>query len=219
MNSTNPYLTLLLDAPMQSWGYQSKFDRRTSFSQPTRSGIFGMLCAAMGIDRNDTASLADLANLKLTVYTFHLEGRLTDFHTVGGGWDKKRDKRHIVPKADGSGGDTVVTYREYLQQGKFGVLLQGPCAQLEKIAAALENPCWGVWLGRKACIPAAPIMQGIFDSSESALKHLRCQISDEADIERVCTEVDSFEDGTDTIMDNPINFRTREFAPRRIAVK
>ena len=88
MNADLAYLALYLDAPLQSWGYQSRFDRRTTLSQPTRSGIVGMICAAMGIDRADVARLASLADLNLTVYTFQQRGRLVDFHTIGGGWDK-----------------------------------------------------------------------------------------------------------------------------------
>ncbi len=218
MNEKNAYLALLLDAPLQSWGYQSKFDRRTSFSQPTRSGILGLLCAALGIDRGDIARLAELAELKLTAYTLGYQGRLVDFHTVGGGWDKKRHRRNIVPKADGGVGATVVTRREYLQASRFGVVVCGSRDQLALIGEALENPRWGVWLGRKSCIPAAPLMQGVFDTAEDALQHLCGQAECAAPI-RVCREVEAFDDGTDTLMDTPIDFESRTFAPRRIAVE
>ena len=29
---------------------------------------------------------------------------------------------------------------------------------LEEIAASLRNPKWGVWLGRKCCLPASPVL-------------------------------------------------------------
>lgn len=218
MHEPSTHLALLLDAPLQSWGYQSKFDRRTSFSSPTRSGILGMLCAAMGVDRADSETLAEFADLEITVYTLQNNGRLTDFHTVGGGWNKKTHKRNIVPKADGGVGNTVVTRREYLQSSIFGVVLRGPRTQLEPIGEALQNPRWGIWLGRKACIPASPVMQGLFDTEEAALQHL-CQQAGTPNASRVCREAASFEDGTDTLMDTPLNFAERSFAPRRIAVE
>jgi len=218
MNENKTYLALLLDAPLQSWGYQSKFDRRTSFSQPTRSGLLGLICAAMGIDRAESSRLAEFANLEITALTLHNNGRLTDFHTVGGGWDKKKNKRNIVPKANGSVNNTVVTRREYLQSSKFGIVICGPGNQLETIGEALRNPQWGIWLGRKSCIPAAPVMQGLFDTETAALQHL-CERTECPQPSRVCREAISFEDGTDTLMDIPVDFATREFTPRRITVE
>lgn len=218
MDGDKAYLALLLDAPLQSWGYQSKFDRRTTFSQPTRSGLLGMICAAMGIDRSDSTVLAGFADLDMTVYTLRNGGRLTDFHTVGGGWDKKQHKRNIVPKADGGVGDTVVTRREYLQSSTFGVVVSGANDQLQRIASALRNPRWGIWFGRKSCIPAAPVEQGIFETEQAARDHLVERVESVDHPLRVCKEVELFEDGTDTLMDNPLNFKDRAFAPRRIAV-
>lgn len=217
---SNPaYLSLLLDAPLQSWGYQSRFDRRTSLSYPTRSGIVGMLCAAMGIDRMDTEGLARFGDLKMTVYVFSGSGRLVDFHTIGGGWDKKTDRQNIVPKADGSAGDTVVTHREFLQHAKFGVILQGDLALLERTARAVQNPCWGIWLGRKACIPASPVFQGIHDSEVLAFQSLQERVGSDCQLKSITREVDRFEDGTDTLMDVPLDFTQREFLPRRVCVE
>ena len=62
------FLALYFDAPLQSWGYSSMFDRRTTLSQPTRSGVIGLLCAALGIDRADTVRLDQLDALGVTVY-------------------------------------------------------------------------------------------------------------------------------------------------------
>ena len=90
MSEQKAFLALYFDAPMQSWGYQSRFDRRTTLGYPTRSGVFGMLCAAMGIDWGETAvALARLQDIEMTVLVFELGGRLWDYHTVGGGYDKK----------------------------------------------------------------------------------------------------------------------------------
>ncbi|MCK5806425.1 MAG: type I-E CRISPR-associated protein Cas5/CasD, partial [Lentisphaeria bacterium] len=119
------YLALYLDAPLQSWGYQSRFDRRTTLSHPTRSGVVGMLCAAMGIDWHDSERLAEFASLDMTTCTFQQEGRLTDFHTVGGGWNRATDEMSIVHTAEGGlkspDKQTVPTHREYLQNSRFGV--------------------------------------------------------------------------------------------------
>jgi len=172
MSAETAYLAMYLDAPLQSWGYQSRFDRRTTLSYPTRSGVLGMICAAMGIDRADSARLADFADIGMTVYTLTQHGRLTDYHTVGGGWDRKTHPLNVVRKAQDppgrNSGDTVVTHREYLQSSRFGVVLAGQTALIAAIADALRDPTWGIWLGRKSCIPASPVCQGVFASADQA---------------------------------------------------
>ncbi len=214
-------LALYLDAPLQSWGYQSKFDRRTTLSYPTRSGVLGMVCAAMGIDRADVARLARLTSVEMTVYTFAQHGRLADFHTVGGGWDRKAAPLHVVRKAQDSpgknSGTTVVTRREYLQDSRFGVVLTARRELIADIADALQNPTWGIWLGRKSCIPASPVCQGVFGTREEALVRLTA-VAGCAKHSRTVAEAAEFADGTDTLMDIPLDFANRRFAPRRVVV-
>lgn len=213
------HLALYLDAPLQSWGYQSRFDRRTSLSFPTRSGVLGMICAARGIDRTDTEGLAEMNELRISVFAFEQHPRLMDFHTVGGGWDRKTDPMNVVPKAGDkpgrNSGATVVSRREYLQSSKFGVVVEGERSLIEDMAEALRNPTWGIWLGRKSCVPASPVCHGVFDSAEEALNRLRHLSGREP--QRHVHEVERFEDGTDTIRDVPVDFAERKFAPRRIA--
>jgi CRISPR system Cascade subunit CasD len=231
MSEAPQYLALYLDAPLQSWGYQSRFDRRTTLGYPTRSGILGLLAAAMGIDRADTTGLARLDALRLTVYTFPHAGLLTDFHTVGGGYDDKTQRQHITRTADGKVGSTVVTKREYLQHARFGAVLTGPAPLLTELAAALRNPVWGTWLGRKSCLPASPVLQGLFGDAETALARLvACETAARARCRgraarvsplplREIREVERFEDGTDTLMDRPTDFAQRRFQPRRVEVR
>ena len=45
-----PTLLLRLVGPMQSWGTTSRFDQRDTGKEPSKSGIVGLLAAAMGID-------------------------------------------------------------------------------------------------------------------------------------------------------------------------
>ena len=58
-------LLLRLSAPLQSWGSGSFYDRRETDYMPTKSGIIGMLAAALGRKRNE--SLDDLAELNFGV--------------------------------------------------------------------------------------------------------------------------------------------------------
>lgn len=200
---------------MQAWGHSSRFNRRTSASWPVKSGIIGMLCAALGIEREDEAGIKRLSVLKMTVYTLKNEGRrLLDWHTVGGGFDESEEGSYFDKKHGQS--VAILTDREYLLDCKFGVVLSGDAATVDECSAALENPKWGVWFGRKCCPPAARIFEGIFDSTEEARVRLT-ELGMSAGRVRVVRETVNFEDGTDSLMDVPLNFATREYQTRRIA--
>jgi CRISPR-associated protein Cas5/CasD subtype I-E len=172
-------LAFLIDAPLQSWGASSKFQRRETESWPTKSALVGVIAAAMGIDKHspdEAERLAPLAALTFTVLRWpkeHPSLRLSDFHTIGGGYDKKNpaEKSFIPRKAgDGSPFGTVITRRTYLTDARFIALFQGERGHLEKVGAALADPVWGLWFGRKACIPAAPLGPLIASTAQNALK-------------------------------------------------
>jgi CRISPR system Cascade subunit CasD len=169
--SNNACLALLLDGPMQSWGFASRFTRRTTALHPTKSGVVGLLAAALGIDKygpDEAAGIACLAALQCTTVTLPKQRgerelpilRLSDYQTIGGGYDD--DEWMKRPRAaSGAKLDTVLSERHYLLDARFGVLLEGAAAWLEEVATKLRNPTWGVWLGRKCCIPAAPLLVGV----------------------------------------------------------
>lgn len=173
-------LAFLIDAPLQSWGAASKFQRRETESWPTKSALVGVLAAALGIDKDapdEAAGIAPLAALCFSVFRCPKPApstRLTDFHTIGGGYDKSNpfEKLYIPRKADGSSPNTVITRRTYLTDARFIALFQGDRATLERAAAALLDPVWGVWFGRKTCIPAEPLSPVIAANPREALAAL-----------------------------------------------
>lgn len=188
-------LAFLLDAPLQSWGSSSRFQRRETESWPTKSALVGLLAAALGIDKNDPGEagrLAPLAALRFSALRWPKPSpalRLADFHTIGGGWhdqwqaDKKnlRAKLHIPRKAgDGSPFGTVITRRTYLSDARFVLLFQGARDLLNRCAAALEDPVWGVWFGRKACLPASPLAPVVAADASAALAALALRLGIEA---------------------------------------
>lgn len=138
-------LLLRLAGPMQSWGTQSRFSVRDTGREPSKSGVIGLLCAALGRPRG--ASLGDLTNLTMTVRVDR-EGRLArDYHTA-----------QNVIRADGSScQDTVLSNRYYLADADFLVGLEGDRGLLEKIDAALRQPVWPLYLGRKSFVPGVPV--------------------------------------------------------------
>ncbi len=114
-------LAILLDGPLQSWGVDSRYEQRETAAFPTKSGIIGLLAAALGIDKHAASEaplLAPYAALRLSVLRFpraisRRSGRFTDFHTVGGGYDSAAgwQRLSISRRATGGPADTVITRR------------------------------------------------------------------------------------------------------------
>lgn len=168
---------------MQSWGFASRFTRRTTALHPTKSGVVGLLAAAMGVDKHgpdEAEQVGKLAALGCTTITLPKKRgeselpilRLNDYHTIGGGYDTDTHWMKMPRKANGSKPDTVLSERHYLLDARFGVLLEGERDWLEEIATKLRNPTWGVWLGRKCCIPASPLLVGVGSDRDGALQLL-----------------------------------------------
>ncbi|MGA2608837.1 MAG: type I-E CRISPR-associated protein Cas5/CasD [Terriglobia bacterium] len=214
MSTEKGYLALLLDGPLQSWGFASRFQRRTTVLHPTKSGVIGLISAAIGLAKGSPEEaewLPKLTALKMTSIALARNGarRLEDFHTTGGGYDKKTQPQFIPRKASGGPCDNpTVSRRQYLLEARFGVILEGDRCVLERAATALQDPVWGVWLGRKSCIPAEPIFRGVFEMRAEAEREL---IGD-APIDQFTRleEVANFDAGTDSYNDQPVSFGTSD---------
>lgn len=229
--SDSATLAILLDGPLQSWGVDSRYQQRDTAAFPTKSGIMGLLAAALGIDKHaasEATLLAPYAALRLTVLRFpraiaRRSGRLTDFHTVGGGYDSDAgwQRLSISRRASGGPGGTVITRRSYLTDAAFVVLLEGDRSVLTTAGSALMDPRWGLWLGRKACIPAAPLAPTIEATPQEAFDALRrriglepCQLeSFDRQVEQPTSDM-----ATDAFYqpDQPMSFGSRAFVSRPV---
>ena len=216
MSSEKAWLSLRLEGPLQSWGFDSQYSRRNTGLMPTKSAIAGMCCAAHGFERGsdeETSFLTGFKAVKMTAIAIPRKNgqrltsvhRLQDYHTV-----------QNTKTADGKMKDCHITYRQYLTDAAFGILLEGNPSLLKGLSAALDNPKWGLWLGRKSCIPSAPVLAGLRDSREEALKLLLGDVPLNSLTRQ--EEVDSFAEGQDSLPDQPVSFATnrRMFSPRRV---
>jgi CRISPR system Cascade subunit CasD len=155
---------------------------------------------------------------------------MEDYHTVGGGFDREVDPYSVPWTASGHPDkDPTVSRREYLFDARFGAILAGERDVLEGGAEKLRNPVWGTWLGRKSCIPAAPVLAGgPFDSPEEAWKALLLAAGLPLEIPFAgLGSVEEVGPGEGyTISDQPVSFGDgtssgpdkRQFAVRRIKV-
>jgi CRISPR system Cascade subunit CasD len=143
-------LLIRLAGPMQSWGTRSRFSNRDTGLEPSRSGVIGLLCAALGRPREEP--LDDFRPLKMAVRVDR-EGRLMrDYHTA-------QDVRRADPTKGTQ--DTVLSERFYLADADFLVGLEGERASLERLDSALRRPVWPLFLGRKSFVPSLPVAEGV----------------------------------------------------------
>jgi len=201
-------LLLRLSGTMQSWGVQSRFGVRDTGLEPSKSGVLGLICAAMGIDRANDNNLANLARLRMGVRVDR-EGRLkVDYHTA-----------QNVLKAGGGMKDTELSNRYYLADAMFLVGLESDdLTLLESIHTAMHHPVWPLYLGRKAFVPGEPVClkdglmfrQDLFNSLKTYPYLGRAGKPDRL---RIVLEDN---EGEIVCLDQPLSFYSRRFAPRRL---
>lgn len=147
-------LKFTLSAPLQSWGEDARWDNRATTVRPTKSGIIGLLGCCLGYPRGDERLNMLNDELRIAIRTDRPGEILTDYQTVQG-------TDGVLLNAEGkkrSLGDTIVTPKQYLQDAKFSIFLQGDETLLDECFSAMKSPKWTPYLGRKNCIPAVPLI-------------------------------------------------------------
>ena len=140
-------LLLRLQGPMQSWGTTSRFDERDTQLEPSKSGVLGLICAALGRDRHEPVE--DLAALRMGVRVDHEGMPMRDYQTATG---------VLIATGKSDLRRTVVSPRYYLSDAAFLVGLEGKDeALLARIHTALRAPHWPLALGRKSFAPGMPV--------------------------------------------------------------
>lgn len=201
-------LLLRLAAPIQSWGVASKFDTRDTAREPTKSGVIGLLAAALG--RSRAEGLDDLKDLRFGVRIDQPGTFLRDFHTA-------RLNEKDPP---------FVTTRYYLADAVFLIGLEGEENFLQRLAAALENPVFPLYLGRRSCPPVGQLVLGL---RERDLRHAleeepwqACEWFQKKNLEQVkltiVCDAQSDEHGAFLQRDLPVSFdqRHRQYGFRMV---
>lgn len=219
-----PTLLLRLAGPMQSWGTQSRFTVRDTGLEPSKSGVIGLLCAALGRPRE--APLDDLVALRMGVRVDREGTVMRDYQTAGG--SHRRGDVYGVARADGSGLVTVPSSRYYLADASFLVGLEGDEDLLRRLDRALAQPAWQLCLGRKAFVPSTPIRlpdqppegPGLrAEPLETALRSYPWPEPAPASLRFVLdARPDAADGAVDVRMDLPLSFdpARRSFAPRYV---
>lgn len=150
------YLVFRIAAPIGAFGDIAVGERRATWDVPSKSGVLGLVAAALGLER--TAPQAHQAldtGLGFAVRQDHPGRPLRDYHTAQSPKARKgkvwRTRREELESDDLS---TVLSERIYRVEAEATVALWtkvegGPT--LADLEAALKRPRFTLYVGRKAC--------------------------------------------------------------------
>ncbi len=193
-------LLLRLAGPMQAWGDSSRFTRRETRPEPTKSGVLGLLAAALGRRRTDP--IEDLAALRFGVRVDQRGRLLRDFHTAHRWSDGK---------------SMPLSYRYYLADAVFVAGVEGDAPLLEGVADSLSSPGFPLYLGRRSCPVTGRLNLGLREAGleealrahnwEASLWYRRRQ-SDVVDLDLLLDAVPGTAagSGSETVRDVPLSF-------------
>ena len=176
------FLVFRLEAPLSAWGEPAVGEFRGSATYASQSALVGLLGAALGVLRDDEAGHAALRDgLGFAVGLLSAGSLLRDYHTaqvppraaLKGRPQATRRQEMAVPKVELS---TILSSRDYRQNAACLVAVQrcgdGAAPELPELAKALRQPAFALFLGRKACVPGAPLWPQLM-AADSALDALR----------------------------------------------
>ena len=156
------YLVFQLYAPLAAWGGQAVGQERPSNDHPGRSALLGLLAAALGLRRDDEQMqqvLRDACRFGVKVFSPGLG--LRDFHTIQMP-PSARKQQHLQTRRDElqeAKLGTMLSFRSYRQDALSLAAVISDSADFDaaRLQAALLEPVFPLYLGRKSCPPATPL--------------------------------------------------------------
>lgn len=196
--SERSFLVLRLDAPLMSFGGVAVDQLGVTEPAPTLSMLSGLAGNALGYDHREADRLQRLQERLRYAVRRDLPGEpLVDFQTVDLGQDFLREgwttRGRPASRAGGSAKTgTHIRYRHYWADAVFTVVLDldpaDEAPDLDALAAALARPQRPLFLGRKPCLPSAPLLSG-----RIAARSLRAALAAVPLHPRVTADADGFE--------------------------
>lgn len=169
-------LLLRFDAPLVSFGAPMIDQNGVVQPFPALSMLAGLLANALGWDHRDVERLTSLQDrLRYAARTDRKGEALVDYQTVdlGKAWMTPENvgwttRGRIAERGGASGDATHQRYRHYRADSVHTVALTltgDPAPTLGDLEAALREPARPLFIGRKCCIPASPLLLGIVDAT------------------------------------------------------
>lgn len=183
-----PFLCFRLHGPLASWGDVAVGERRPSMPHPSRSAILGLVGAALGVRRDDADAWETMDRAFGFASRTDAPGELlVDFHTAQGpeekllraaeklarkeerSWHRPATRRAELdfPRATL---DTLLSSRQYRVDALWTVALwisddRAPWS-LAEVSAALRQPRFVPYLGRKSCVVDLPLEPQVFEAPD-----------------------------------------------------
>jgi len=171
------FLILVLEAPLLAFGAEMVDARGVVGDFPGASMLTGLLANALGWRREERDRLERLQGRLRFAARIDREGeRLTDFQTAQLGKDDQGWTTRGAPEGRAGGAATYrsphIRRRDYDADKQVSVALHLDPAEeaptLDDLAAALRAPARPLFLGRKSCLPARPLLEGIVQADSLA---------------------------------------------------
>jgi CRISPR system Cascade subunit CasD len=159
------FLLLRLEGPLQAWGDVALDPRRPTRDFPSRSALAGLLANALGWQHVHGERITALQDaLRYAVREDRQPRRIIDYQTADlGRIGKTGWTRWGIEERGGSAAEgTQLLWKQYLADGSFLVALALTAAApvvLDELENALRRPARPLFLGRKGCPPALPLLE------------------------------------------------------------
>lgn len=164
----NAYLVFRLYGPLASWGTPAVGGDRHTGVQPTRSALLGLLAAGVGIERDKEEALQALQkSVQLAVKQTVPSSLMRDYHTAQVPTHSSKIT-HFTRKSEleVDSLNTILSSRDYRCDGVWIVavsLTSQASFTLEQLQQGLLKPVYGLYLGRKSCPLAVPVLPRIVE--------------------------------------------------------
>lgn len=166
-------LVFRLYAPMASWGATAIGEERPTHDAPTAGAIIGLLAAALGIHRTDEEQQTALRDgIEFAVKIISRGTLMRDYHTVQAP-SARTGKYKALPypnrRAELAAGElnTLLSSRDYRCDGLWIIAVRTRPSSpftLEQLKKALQKPVFALYLGRKSCPLATPLVPQIIQA-------------------------------------------------------
>ena len=178
------WMLLRLRAPMASFGGETIDAHGVIRDFPARSMLTGLLANACGWTRAMRAEHQSLQERIVFGVLWEHEvglGRMMDYQTAQLGKNDRAWTTRGVPGGRAGGAATYAgshqRWREYHADLRVAVVLRLEPADdsptLDDLAAALDRPARPLFIGRKSCLPSAPIFDRWVNEANDARAALR----------------------------------------------
>lgn len=169
-------LVLRFDAPLMSFGAPVVDQNGFVQSFPALSMLTGLLANALGWDHRDVEKLERLQERLRFASRLDRAGQpLLDYQTVDLGKDWMRPEKsgwttrgRLAVRKGLFGDATHQRYRHYRADSLCTValtLVGAEAPPVDAVAAALREPMRPLFIGRKCCLPAAPILLDVIEGT------------------------------------------------------